>query len=227
MRSERLLNSLTLVFMTLTGIIAAYYVLTFIWPTNPLNPFAPPDQQLVLIVTPTPQGTPTFTPPPTWTITPTAPTPTTRPTSTTRPTITPRPTRTPLPTETETPTETPTATEDICSSLELLGPPPGQKFFQYDIVSLTWKFGRPLEPNEHFDVLLDPPGAGQGSIAWADKSNPANKNCGAFCEYQTGLNGIYSGGRFMWTIAIVRANANDQVTGTVCPAPEPFFFTWP
>ena len=223
MRGARLFNTLTLVFLALAGVVAAWYAVIFITPTV-LNPF-PPGLQVV-VVTPTPIGTPTQTRPATWTPSPTLGEPTRRPTSTPTITRTPRPTRTPPPTDTPTPSITPSPTEDVCKTLELLGPPPGQKFFQYDTPVLVWTFGRPLAPGEHFDLLLDPPGAGQGSIAWADEVDPKNKNCSPFCEYQIGLNGIYSGGRFSWTVAIIRAR-DRQVTGTVCDAPSPYFFLWP
>ncbi|HLF28363.1 MAG TPA: hypothetical protein VJG32_18680 [Anaerolineae bacterium] len=221
MRAARLFNTLTMLLLTLTGVMAAAYALIFI--TNPFGVGAPE----VVVVTPTPLGTSTQTRPPTWTPTPTLAPATVRPTNTPTLTRTPRPTRTPLPTETPTPTITPTPTENVCTTLKLLGPPPGQKFFQYDAPVLVWSFGRPLAPDEHFDLLFDPPGAGQGSIAWADEANPQNKNCSPFCEHQVGLEGVYSGGRFLWTVAIIRANSQRQVTGTVCQAPEPYFFFWP
>jgi len=223
-RGDRLLNRLTLVFLALTGLVAAVYALIFV-----ADPFGLAGAQFV-IVTPTPRETPTETRPATWTPSSTLSEPTRRPTVTPSRTSTPRPTRTPLPTDTLTPTVTPTPTEDVCKSLQLLGPPPGQKFFQYDIPALTWRFGRPLGPGEHFDLLLDPPGAGVGSIAWADEANPANKDCTdspGYCTHDVGLNGIYSGGRFLWTVAIIRADNNRKVLGTVCPAPDPFFFQWP
>lgn len=224
MRAARLLNSLTTVLLALSGVLAAAYALIFV-----ANPFGVQGPAQVLIVTPTPIGTATETRPPTWTPTATFAPTEVRPTATPTPTRTPRPTRTPLPTDTPTPTITPTPTEDVCRTLKLLGPPPGQKFFQYDIPALTWTFGRPLGPNEHFDLLLDPPGAGQGSIAWADQAIPSNKDCTdspGYCVYEVGLNGVYSGGRFLWTVAIIRAQ-DGKVTGSVCPAPDPFFFQWP
>ncbi len=225
MRATRLFNTLTTVLLVLTGAVAVWYAAIFVAPDSFLNPSGL-IAQVTIVVTPTPIGTPTETRPPTWTPTATLAPPTSRPTSTTAPTRTPRPTRTPQPTDTPTPSDTPTPTEDVCKTLQLLGPPPGQKFFQYDVPALVWTFGRPLGPGEHFDLLLDPPGAGQSSIAWADEADPKNKNCSPFCEYQVGLNGVYSGGRFLWTVAIVRAQGN-QVTGTVCPAPDPYFFLWP
>ncbi len=141
--------------------------------------------------------------PPTWTPTPAQtikPTPT-RPTATPTPSRTPRPTRTPLPTDTPTPSVTPTPTEDLCKSLVLLGPPPAQKYNQYDVPTLVWKFGRVLGPNEHFDVLLDPPGSGMGSVGWADRSDPKNKDCTTYCEFPVAMYQIYPGGRFNWTVA--------------------------
>ena len=222
MRGAQTFNTLTMVFLGLTVVIAAAYAILFV-----AGPIGGPLTPEIVVVTPTPIGTLTVTRPPTWTPTvPPSPT-STRPTPTHTPTRTPRPTRTPLPTDTPTPSVTPTPTEDVCKTLELLGPPPGQKFFQYDVPVLVWTFGRPLQPNEHFDLLLDPPGAGEGSIAWADEAEPKNKNCSPFCEYQVGLNGVYSGGRFLWTVAVIRAGADRRVLGTVCSAPEPYFFLWP
>lgn len=226
MSGARLFDRLALIFLALTGVVAAWYAVIFVAPESILNPLAP-RSQIIVVVTPTPNMTPTQTRPPTWTPTPTLPEATERPTGTPTPTSTPRPTRTPAPTSTPTPSVTPTATEDVCKTLKLLGPPPGQKFFQYDTPTLTWTFGRPLNPDEHFDMLLDPPGAGIGSIAWADEADPKNKNCGAFCQYTIGLNGIYSGGKFFWTVAVLRVSKDRKVLGTVCPAPDPYLFTWP
>lgn len=220
MRAARLFNTLTLLFLALTGVLAVAYAVIFIAASAGAGPAQ------VIIVTPT-VGTPTETRPPTWTPTATLAPTDPRPTSTPSSTRTLRPTRTPLPTDTPTPTVTPTPTEDICATLKLLGPPPGQKFFQYDVPVLVWSFDRPLAPNEHFDLLLDPPGAGMGSIAWADEADPKNKQCSPFCEFQVGLNGVYSGGRFLWTVAIIRVDADRRVLGTVCSAPEPYFFMWP
>jgi hypothetical protein len=135
-----------------------------------------------------------------------------------------RPTRTPLPTDTPTPTVTPTPTEDLCKSLVLLGPPPSTHYNQYDIPTLVWKFGRVLGPNEHYDVLLDPPGSGMGSIAWADRSDPKNKDCTTYCEFSFAVNEVYPGGRFNWTIEVIRTDKNDKVLGVVCPAPPAYFF---
>ncbi len=223
MRTARLLNSLSLALLILSGVLAAAYAWIFV-----ANPFGAQQPQIV-VITPTPIGTPTQTRPPTWTPSPTLASVTPRPTHTPTRTPTKRPTRTPLPTHTPTPTITPTPTEDVCKTLKLLGPAPGNKFNQYDTPILVWNFGRPLAPDEHFDLLLDPPGAGQGSVAWADDANPRNKDCTdspGYCEYQIGLNGIYSGGRFLWTVALIRAR-DGKVLGTVCPAPEPYFFLWP
>src|SRR5512143_1690574 len=150
----RLFNTLALLLLGLTIFMILCYGTIFVLPTVPFNPF-PPYSQVLSTIAPTPTVAPTL--PPTWT-----PTPTTS--------RTPRPTRTPLPTDTPTPSVTPTATEDLCKSLVLLGPPPAQKYNQYDIPTLVWKFGRVLGPTEHWDVLLDPPGSGQGSIGWADRA---------------------------------------------------------
>jgi hypothetical protein len=229
LRAARLLNRVTLIFLVLTGLVAVWYLLIFIAPYSFFNPMRPPElPPQVVVVLPTPIGTPTSTRPPTWTPSPTAPTPTPRPSGTATPTNTLRPTRTPKPTNTPTPTITPTPTEDVCKTLALLGPPPGQKFFQYDAPILTWRFDRPLTPNEHFDVLVDPPGAGMGSVGWADEADPKNKDCSAsYCTYTIGLNGVYSGGTFYWTIEIIRTDKDRKVLGTVCKAPPPYLFVWP
>lgn len=214
-------NQLALLLLGLTIFVFLCYGVIFIAPEVPFNPL-PPYVQVMSTIAPTPTVGPTL--PPTWTATPRVtvqPSPT-RPTSTLQPTRTRPPTRTPLPTDTPTPTVTPTPTEDMCKSLVLLGPPPSTKYNQYDIVTLVWKFGRPLGPNEHFDVLLDPPGAGMSSIAWAD-DNPKNKDCTTYCEYSFGTADIYPGGRFLWTIEVVQQAKNGKIS-TLCPAPPTYFF---
>ena len=220
---SRLLNRLALLFLGLTIVMVLCYGMIFFVPNVIFNPFPPYDLALITLeptATPAPTEIPTWTPTPPVTIPPSP----TRPTETPTRTRTPRPTRTPLPTETPTPSITPSPTEDTCKTLKLMGPPPGQHYAQYDPVSLTWTFGRALAPNEHFDVLLDPPGSGMGSVGWADEANPANKNCGAYCEFQLGVYGIYPGGRFNWTIGIIRVDKDRKVIGNVCPPPTPYFF---
>ncbi len=220
---SRLLDRLTLLLLGLTIFALLFFGVILIAPGVFFNPF-PPYSLALSTLAPTPTIAPTL--PATWTPTPAvtfAPTPT-RATATPTPTRTPRPTRTPLPTETSTPTVTPTATEDMCKSLKLLGPPPGQHYAQYDPVTVTWVFGRALAADEHFDVLLDPPGSGMSSVGWADVTDPKNKNCGAFCEFQIGIWGIYPGGRFNWTIGLVRVNKEGKVVANVCPPPDPYFF---
>jgi hypothetical protein len=192
-------------------------------PTVPFNPF-PPYNQALSTIAPTPTMAPTL--PPTWTPTPAQtikPSPT-RPSVTPTASRTPRPTRTLLPTDTPTPSITPTPTEDLCKSLVLLGPPPSQRYNQYDVPTLVWKFGRVLGPNEHYDVLLDPPCSGMGSVGWADRSDPKNKDCTTYCEFPIAINEIYPGGRFNWTIEIIRTDSQDKVLGVVCPAPPVYFF---
>jgi hypothetical protein len=88
----RLFNTLTLVFLGLTGLVTLWYVVIFIAPTA-LNPFPP------IGVASAPTDTPTATPPRTLT-----------PTSTVRPTNTPTSTPTPSPTLTATPAITRTLT---------------------------------------------------------------------------------------------------------------------
>ena len=74
-------NRLALLLLLLTPVVLACYLLIFLIPTLPLNPF-PPYAQAMATFAPTP------TPQPTYTRTPT-------PTSTATPTNTPRPTSTP------------------------------------------------------------------------------------------------------------------------------------
>jgi hypothetical protein len=219
----KLYNTLALVLLGLTIFMVLCYGTIFLAPTVFFNPLPPYNQALSTIA---PTSTPAPTLPPTWTATPAQtikPSPT-RPTLTPTLTRTPRPTRTPLPTDTPTPSITPTPTEDLCKSLVLLGPPPAQKYNAYDIPTLVWRFGRPLGPNEHWDVLLDPPGSGLGSIAWADRVDPKNKDCTVYCEHKVAITDIYPGGRFNWTIELIRTDKNDKVLGVVCPAPDKFFF---
>ncbi len=220
------LNILSLIFIGLSILVGLYYALIFFVPSTALNPFPP--IQIAQAVVPT-IGTPTATFPPTWTPTPTVPPSTPRPTFTPAPTGTPRPTRTPLPTETPTPSITPTPSPDLCSTLKLLGPPPGQHYNQYDNADLTWTFGRPLTAFEHFDVLVGPPDrrgepTSLSSAAWGDEGDPANKNCTAYCTYTLAL-GDYNGGRANWTVAVLRADKDRKVLGTICKAPPPYFFS--
>jgi hypothetical protein len=219
----RLFNTLAMLLLGLTIFMFLCVGTIFILPTVPFNPF-PPYSLALSTIAPTPTIAPTL--PPTWTPTPAQtirPSPT-RASLTPTASHTPRPTRTPLPTDTPTPSITPTPTEDLCKSLVLLGPPPAQKYNQYDIPTLVWKFGRVLGPNEHYDVLLDPPGSGMGSVGWADRADPKNKDCTTYCEYSFGVNGVYPGGRFNWTVQIIRTDKNDKVLSVVCPAPPTYFF---
>ena len=219
----RLYNTLALVLLGLTIFLLLCYGTIFLLPSVVFNPF-PPYTLALSTVAPTPTVAPTLIP--TWTPTPAQtvkPSPT-RASLTPTPTRTLRATRTPLPTDTPTPSITPTPTEDVCKSLVLLGPPPAQKYNQYDIPTLVWKFGRVLGPNEHFDVLLDPPGSGMGSIGWADRSDPKNKDCTTYCEFSFGVNEVYPGGRFNWTVQVIRTDKADKVLGVVCPAPPVYFF---
>ncbi|HDN80253.1 MAG TPA: hypothetical protein ENG33_07300, partial [Chloroflexi bacterium] len=75
--SESLLRGLTLIFLVLTLLVGAVYLIIFINPYVPLNPF-PPSPQPEIALQPTPAEVPlVITFPPTWT-----PTPTSTPTST-------------------------------------------------------------------------------------------------------------------------------------------------
>ena len=219
----RMFNTLAMLLLGLTIFMVLCIGTIFILPTVPFNPF-PPYNLVLSTIAPTPTIAPTL--PLTWTPTPAQtfrPSPT-RASMTPTPTHTPRPTRTPLPTDTPTPSITPTPTEDLCKSLVLLGPPPAQHYNQYDVPTLVWKFGRVLGPNEHYDVLLDPPGSGMGSIGWADRSNPKDKDCTTYCEFSFGVYQVYPGGRFNWTIQILRTDNKDKVLSVVCPAPPTYFF---
>ncbi len=112
-------NRLALLLLLLTPIVLACYLLIFLIPTLPLNPFPPYAEAMATFApTPTPQPTDTRTPKPTSTTTPTAsrtPSPTWTPTltATPRPTLNLKTTGTPrgvsLATRTSTPTVTPTA----------------------------------------------------------------------------------------------------------------------
>ncbi|HTP06965.1 MAG TPA: hypothetical protein VMP08_01850 [Anaerolineae bacterium] len=218
-----LFNTLTLLLLGLTIFMILCYGTIFFLPSVIFNPF-PPYTQVLSTIAPTPTIAPTL--PLTWTPTPAEtikPSPT-RPSVTPTPSRTPRPTRTPLPTDTPTPSITPTPTEDLCKSLVLLGPPPAQKYNQYDVPTLVWKFGRVLGPNEHWDVLLDPPGSGMGSVGWADRTDPKNKDCTTYCEFPVAVYQIYPGGRFNWTVELIRTDNKDKVLGVVCPRPPTFFF---
>jgi hypothetical protein len=220
----RTYNRLALALLALTIFLLLCYGMIFILPSFPLNPFPPGTPIVAYTLAPTKTPAPTL--PPTWTPTPAQtikPSPT-RASATPTPSRTLRATRTPLPTDTPTPSVTPSPTEDMCKSLVLLGPPPAQKYNAYDLPTLVWRFGRVLEPNEHWDVLLDPPGSGKGSIAWADRVDPKNKDCTTYCEHTFAVTDIYPGGRFNWTIALIRADKNDKVLSVVCPAPAEFFF---
>jgi hypothetical protein len=112
--------------------------------------------------------------------------------------------------------------------LKLLGPPPGQRYNQYDNAELNWTFGRPLAAFEHFDILVGPPDrhgepTAMSGVAWGDETDPANKNCTSYCTYTLAL-GEFRGGRTNWTVAVLRADKDRKVLGTVCAAPPPYYF---
>ncbi len=110
------LNRLALLFLILSAVALVCYLLIFLIPGFPLNPF-PPYSLALATAAPTPTPLPTATPTNTPTATATA-TSTPRPTRTSTPTDTPEPTaiitgtrrpgRTPSPTPTRTPTAGPT-----------------------------------------------------------------------------------------------------------------------
>jgi hypothetical protein len=224
---SRVLNTLSVILLSLTILVGIYYLVIFFFPETLLNPFAPIVIAEVVIPTATPNDQVVL--PPTWTPTPTTLPSTPRPTFTAGPTVTPRSTRTPQPTETPTPTITPTPSPDLCSTLKLLGPPPGQRYLQYDNAELNWTFGRPLTAFEHFDILVGPPnGKGEAtallSVAWGDEAEPGNKNCTSYCTYTLAL-GEFRGGHTDWSVAVIRADKDRKVLGTICPAPPPYYFT--
>ena len=110
-------NRLALILLLLTPVVLVCYLLIFLIPASPLNPF-PPFAQALATLAPTPTLQPTYTPTrtPTNTSTPTVtprPTWTDTPTATPRPTLNPKATKTPRgfvpPTRTSMPTTTPTA----------------------------------------------------------------------------------------------------------------------
>ena len=47
---------------------------------------------------------------------------------------------------------------------------------------------------------------------------------GRLSEFPVAINEIYPGGRFNWTIEIIRTDSKDKVLGVVCPAPPVYFF---
>ncbi len=220
------LDVISLVLLAVTILAGLYLAFIFINPYSDLNPYPPVDVGQVITITATPEA---VVLPQIWTPTPVPPTATPRPTFTPGPTATPRPTRTPQPTDTPTPTITPTPTENLCSTLKLMGPPPGQRYLQYDNAELNWSFGRPLGPLEHFDILVGPPDrhgnpTALTSVAWGDEVDPKNKDCTVYCTYTLAL-GEYMGGHTDWTVAVIRADKNRKVLATVCPAPPVYYFT--
>ncbi len=99
MKNDRLLNRLTLLLLALAALVLACYLIIFLAPAFPLNPWPPIAQAQLITVAPT--QTPRSTLPATWTPTPVQ---TYRPVAT-RPPDTPVPTHTPL--ATRTPTKSP------------------------------------------------------------------------------------------------------------------------
>ncbi|NTU63721.1 MAG: hypothetical protein HGB05_10055, partial [Chloroflexi bacterium] len=99
MKNDRLLNRLTLSLLGLTVLVLACYLIIFLAPTSPLNPWPPVARAALITIAPTRTPVPTL--PPTWTPTPAQ----TYQPLTTRPPDTPVPTRTPL--VSRTPTKSP------------------------------------------------------------------------------------------------------------------------
>jgi hypothetical protein len=237
MKRDQIYNRLAALILISAGVCLVYYSIVFVAPASLLNPFSPIEiptaastatpAEIAIADTPTslPTATNTATPTklPTATASPTQPAPTI--TVTLSLTQSQTATRAPRPTRTATSTPTITPTPDICTTLKLIAPHIGQHYNQNETAELTWTFGRALEQDEHFNVLLDPPGQGIGSIAWADEDQPQLKNCVTRCIYQLGL-GRYPGGRFNWTIGVIKGGANHQVAAQVCKPPEPFNFTY-
>lgn len=99
MKNDRLLNRLTLVLLGLTALALACYLIIFLVPSFPLNPWPPIARAVVYTIAPSRTPAPTL--PATWTPTPAQ---TYQPLAT-RPLDTPAPTRTPL--ASRTPTKSP------------------------------------------------------------------------------------------------------------------------
>lgn len=232
MKRDRVYNLLATVSLIFAGMVLIYYSIIFAIPQSPINPFRPieipiavvpnevlatqaPEATLVPISTSTPTSTPASTP----TAAPIEPSPTISATLA----LTSPLARTVSPTT--RPTASITLTPDICTTLKLVSPRSGQHYNQNDNADLTWTFGRALQADEHFDVLLDPPGQGISSLVWADEVQPELKNCTTRCTYEVGL-GRYPGGRFNWTIGVIKAGSDHQVAAQICKPPDPFNFTY-
>jgi hypothetical protein len=99
MKNDRMLNRLTLVLLGLTALVLACYLIIFLVPASPLNPWPPIAQAPLMTLAPT--VAPKVTLPPTWTPTPVQ----TYQALATRPPDTPLATRTPL--ASRTPTKSP------------------------------------------------------------------------------------------------------------------------
>lgn len=99
LKNDRLLNRLTLLLFGLTALVLACYVIIFLAPTFPLNPWPPLAREALITLVPTRSTLATL--PPTWTPTPVQ---TFEPRATRLP-DTPAPTRTPL--ASRTPTKSP------------------------------------------------------------------------------------------------------------------------
>ncbi len=230
MKRDRIYDLLATLSLILAGIVAVYYLIIFVIPQSPLNPWSPIELPIVVNSSEVlASSTPEATARPTSTATATL-----APTSTSTPIeVSPTLIFTPAPTviftgtlkPTAKPSATITATPDICSTLKLLAPKSGQHYNLNDVAQLSWTFGRALAANEHFDVLFDPPGQGISSLAWADEDQPGLKNCATRCTYSVGL-GRYPGGRFNWTIGVIVAGSDHQVSAQVCKPPDPFNFTY-
>jgi len=166
--SNRLAVILTLFIVFVTMTVCLAYVVIFLSPDLPINPFppqpemadtgqgtvaAPPEVVSEVNLSPTIQATPTF--PPTWT-----------PTGTSTSTPTPTATFTPTPTDTSTPTDTPTATS---TSTRTPRPPTNTP--------------RPPAPTPTFTPRPPEP-----SMLWRGKLMSTSVNCGS-----TGLYGHVKG----------------------------------
>ncbi len=234
MKRDRVYDLLATLCLILAGIVAIYYLIIFMIPLSPLNLWSPIELPIAAIsdeaqISSTTEAT--SVPTPTTTATAVA---TFMPTSTSTPIeVRPTITLTQIPTLTVTGTVSPTAkpqatitlTPDICNTLKLVAPKSGQHYNLNETAQLSWAFGRALATDEHFDVLFDPPGQGINSLAWADEDQPGLKNCTTRCTYSVGLS-RYPGGRFNWTIGVIKSGSDHQVSAQVCKPPDPFNFTY-
>jgi hypothetical protein len=155
--------------------------------------------------TPTSSVTPTAEATPTPTLTPELPTATFTPlppTATFTP-VPPTPTYTPTP-----PTPTVTPTPSTCAPPTLGSPANGAQFEAGQNVVLQWSYSCSLAENEYFDVQIWRDGDPRRGVTWTKDT-----------QYTLDAQ-AYGGGRYNWSIAVVRGQ-DGQVQGWVTdPAPD-------